>query len=71
MATEHKTPLHKLKVGSAQVAIWEQTPEKGKPFLTVTLSRSYKDKSDQWKTGHSFTFEQIESAIEGSIPENG
>ena len=47
MATKNKKPpLHKIRIGAIQADIWEQTPEKGHSFLTVTFTRSYKTKSD-------------------------
>ena len=67
MATTNQKPLkplHKIKVGSAQVAIWQHFTEKGNEFLTATVSRSYKDKDGEWQNGHSFTVEQMESAID-------
>ena len=53
MATENKKPIHKIRVRNVQAAIWEQIFGKG-TFLTVTFSRSYKDKSDQWHNGLSY-----------------
>ncbi len=52
MATKQK-PLHHIRVGSVRASIWKQTSEKGS-FLTVTFSRPYKDKSEQWQNGHSY-----------------
>ena len=66
MATENKKPIHKIKVRNVQASIWEQTFEKG-TFLTVTFSRSYKDKSDQWQNGHSYRAHELDSLIDAAI----
>ena len=52
MATNTQKPIHKIRIGAIQGSFLEQTPEKGQPFPTVTFSRSYKDKSDQWMRQH-------------------
>lgn len=52
MPTQGKNPpLHIIRIGAIQADIWEQVQEKGQPFLTVTFTRSYKTKSDEWKNG--------------------
>lgn len=67
MATLSQKPLHRIKVASAQVAIWEHHTDQGNPFLTATVSRSYKDKDGAWHNGHSFSIEQLDSAIDAMI----
>ncbi len=66
MATTNKKPIHKIKVGSVQADIWEQTPEKGDVFYTLTFSRSYK-KGDEWKTSHSFTQQHLDNLADAAI----
>ncbi len=51
-------PIHKIRVGSVQVAIWEKKGKDGL-FPTATFSRSYKTK-EGWKNGHSYTLAHIE-----------
>ena len=64
MATQTKNPpLHKIRIGAIHADIWEQTPEKGHPFLTVTFTRSYKTKSDEWKHGSSFSQEHLDTLM--------
>lgn len=65
MATNQK-PIHQLRVGSVRASIWEHLSDNG-PFLTVTFSRSYKDKQDQWKDGHSYPTHDIESLLDVAI----
>lgn len=65
MVTKQK-PLHQIRVGNVRASIWEQSSDKG-PFLTVTFSRSYKDKQDQWKNGHSYQVHEIESLLDAAI----
>ena len=64
MASQTKNPpLHKIRIGAIHADIWEQTPEKWQPFLTVTFTRSYKTKSDEWKHGSSFSQEHLDTLM--------
>jgi hypothetical protein len=47
-----KKPVHKLKDGAIELAVWLNEAEKG-PFYTVTHRRSYK-KGDEWKESDSY-----------------
>ena len=67
MANETQQPIHTIRNGAIQASIWEQTSEKGHPFLTVTFSRSYKDKTEQWKTGHSYQAHELDALIDAAI----
>jgi hypothetical protein len=51
MATKSK-PVHKIRAGALEVAIWRNDSEKG-PFYSVTMNRSYK-KGEEWKQADSF-----------------
>ena len=53
--SENKTnnkPVFKVKAGTIDGAVWEQTGEKGN-FLTVSVYRNYKDKDGNWQTTNS------------------
>lgn len=65
MATKQK-PIHQIRIGNARASIWEQTSDKG-PFLTVTFSRSYKDKQDQWQNGHSYLGHDLEALMDCAL----
>lgn len=43
-----KPPVHKVRFGSIEAAVWEQEGKNGK-FLTISMHRNYKDKDDKWK----------------------
>ena len=60
MATNQK-PLHQIRIGAVRASIWEQRSDNSS-FLTVSYSRSYRDRQGQWHNGHSYT-EQDLSAI--------
>ena len=47
-----KKPVHSIRLGRIEVAIWENEGQKGS-FHNVTVSRSYKD-GDDWKKSDSF-----------------
>ncbi len=62
MATNQK-PFHQIRVGSIRASLWENPSEKG-PFLTVTFSRSYKDKSGQWHNGQTYRGRDLDALID-------
>ena len=62
MATNQK-PLHNIRVGSVRASIWENPSEKGL-FLSVTFSRSYKDRSGQWHNGQSYSGRDLDALID-------
>ncbi len=45
-------PVHKLRAGALEVAIWAREGEHG-TFYSVTTSRSYKQ-GDEWKQADSY-----------------
>jgi hypothetical protein len=45
-------PVHKLRDGAIEVAIWRNEGEKG-PWYSVTATRSYKQ-GEEWKQSDSF-----------------
>jgi len=53
-----KQPKHKQKIDNIEVAVWENNSENG-PYLTLSMSRSYKTKEDEWKTTQTFTVNDI------------
>ena len=68
MAKQTKNPpLHKIRIGAIQADIWEQVREKGQPFLTVSFTRSYKNKSDEWKNGNSFSQEHLDALMDVTL----
>lgn len=48
-----QTPIHKIRIGAIQAAIWRNKTEKG-TFHNVTVKRGYKDKDGEWKDTDSF-----------------
>ena len=49
-------PVHKIRLGQIEAAIWENNAGEGKPngaFYSVTLGRNYKD-GEEWKTAQNF-----------------
>ncbi|GJL49750.1 MAG: hypothetical protein NPIRA01_09770 [Nitrospirales bacterium] len=65
MATKQK-PLHQIRIGSVRASIWEQSSGNG-PFLSVSFSRSYKDKSGQWQNGHSYLAHDLEALMDCAL----
>jgi hypothetical protein len=47
-----KKPVHKIRDGAIDLAIWQNDSDKG-PWFSVTARRSYK-KDDEWKDADSY-----------------
>ncbi len=57
-------PVTKFEAGSVTAAVWESRGKKG-PFMTVQVSRSYRDpKSGEWKRSDSFSGNQLGQLME-------
>lgn len=66
MATTKQPPIHKIGDGTAiQAAIWQQETEQG-PFLTVSVSRLYKQ-GEEWKRSTSFGEKHLDAVIDTLI----
>ncbi|MBX9623413.1 MAG: hypothetical protein K2X82_06325 [Gemmataceae bacterium] len=46
-------PVHEIRLGRVRAAVWVNEGANG-PFLSVTLSRLYKDESGKWADAQSF-----------------
>lgn len=61
------TPKFKERAGTVSATVWENTQKDkdGKEFknLSIDLSRSYKDKDDQWKNTGSMRERDLPKAI--------
>jgi len=53
MQETKQLPEKKFRAGAVAATIWKNPGQKGE-FKTVQLTRSYKDKSANWKTTSSF-----------------
>lgn len=49
-----RRPVHSVRVGSIEAAIWGNEKKDGTPFLSVTFKRSYKGDGDEWKESSSY-----------------
>ena len=52
-ATNGRPPVHTIRYRNLRAAIWENDGQNG-AFLSVTFSRSYRDKDEQWHDVASF-----------------
>ena len=48
-------PIETLRFSPVAAAIWKNQTAEGKPFYSVTFSRTYKDKEGKWKDADSFS----------------
>ena len=53
-----KKPVHEVRLGRIKAAIWENDTENGSRH-NVTISRLYKDESDNWRDSGSFGREDL------------
>lgn len=51
-------PVHRIRVARVEGAIWQNQSENG-TWYNVTLSRSYKDANDEWKSADSFSGDDL------------
>lgn len=51
--TEKPKPIHTIRLGSIQAAIWSNPGQHG-PFYNVTIDRRFRDASEQWQSSSSF-----------------
>ena len=56
----HSKPTTAFRSGSVNVAIWENTGEKG-AFFSVTFSRPYKDTQGNWKVSSSYGLNDLDA----------
>ena len=49
-----RKPVEKFLDGPVHVSVWENAGPKG-AFRTASFQLRYKDKQDQWQTGHSYS----------------
>ena len=51
-------PVHRIRISGVHAAIWQNRGENG-TWYNVTLSRSYKDTNDEWKSADSFSADDL------------
>jgi hypothetical protein len=54
--------VERIKVGGITATVWKNEYD-GKETLSVTLDRSYKDRSGEWKKSHSFRQNDLLKAL--------
>ena len=52
--TDHRQPLQSFRAGAVRASVWLNNGSEDRPFLTVTIGRSYKDGNDEWNETNSF-----------------
>jgi len=55
-------PVKSVKVGSVEVAVWENSSKEGRKFYTTTLDRNYKA-GEEWKKTSSLRDNDLPKAI--------
>jgi hypothetical protein len=54
-----KRPVEKFRDGPVQISIWENQATEG-AFRTATFDLRYKDRNEEWQTGHSYTSSDLQ-----------
>ena len=57
-----KGPVYKQKSHGIEVAVWKREHE-GKAFYSISATRSYRDKDDNWQNGSSFNLKDKDLLI--------
>lgn len=55
-------PIKNYRTGTMEVALWENEIE-DKTFRNITISRSYKDKEDNWKNTNNIPVDDIPKLV--------
>ena len=56
--TTRNQPVHRIRMSRVEAAIWQNQSDNG-AWHNVTLSRSYKDANDEWKSADSFSADDL------------
>jgi hypothetical protein len=56
-------PVHTLRHRNIKAAIWRNDTDKG-PMYNVTIVRSFRDQSGEWKDSHSISYDDIMNVYE-------
>ncbi|MBI3036203.1 hypothetical protein HYY73_00380 [Candidatus Woesearchaeota archaeon] len=56
-------PDKKFKAGGVTATVWKGVSPKGAVYFNVQISRSYKDKDNNWKTASSFKESDLPKAM--------
>ncbi len=56
-------PVKKFSAGAVQVAVWENEGKEGNNFYSVSLSKRYKDKNEEWKNSNSLKQTDLPKAV--------
>jgi len=60
--SDKKPPIQTIRNGGINVKLWEQQG-KDAPFVTVNISKTYKDKSGNFKESQSFNAQDIDKLV--------
>lgn len=54
MEKEKSRPAYERRLAGVRLAIWENVTEAGKVWFNVSLTRRFKDSSDEWRDASTF-----------------
>ena len=57
--SETNKPIHKIRVGSISVSIWENAFDKGKPAYRAALAKTYRDNQGHWQETGTFRADDL------------
>jgi len=56
-------PVKKFSAGGIQVAVWENEGKEGTSYYSVSMSKRYKDKNEEWKDSSSLKQTDLPKAV--------
>ena len=57
--TETNKPIHKIRVGSISVSIWENASDDGRVTHRASLAKTYRDYRGNWQETSSFRSDDL------------
>jgi hypothetical protein len=57
--TEKTKPVHKIRLGSISVSIWENARENGKTSYRAVVVKTYRDQKGNWQETNSFRADDL------------
>jgi hypothetical protein len=57
--TETNKPIHKIRLGSISVTIWENASDNGKTSYRAVLVKSYRDQKGTWQETGTFRVDDL------------
>lgn len=61
--SKNALPVHKERLGGIEAAMWGNEVREGRPRMSVTLTKSYRDAEGNWQRSASLDIEDLPHAV--------